>query len=267
MLLTKTINARRPGLLLICLALPVSIALPGLSKAVAEPEAAAGATTVETPADETLAAAGRAGHGAVAETTTVETPADETLGVARRAGHGAVAEATTVETPADETLAVARRAGHGAAVVIEVSERAPEISSIVDIDAWARATPPGAGAAAIYGVMVNKGDQPLALSKITSPLATRVMVHETWLDQDMMRMRHATLKLAPGQELTLAPGGLHIMLMGMKEPLLPGCIYDFSVHWADGRVSSHNFLTGSLSQSRKPTDISPCQQQTSRSNQ
>ena len=131
-------------------------------------------------------------------------------------------------------------------------------SEAVKIDAWARATPPGARSAAVYGVMVNEGDALMEVKKIIMPLARYADTHETWLDNDMMRMRHITLALAPGERVTLAPGGLHIMLMGMKEPLERGCTYPFDMLWADGRVTRHSFVTGSRRQSSKPKRGRPC---------
>ena len=50
----------------------------------------------------------------------------------------------------------------------------------------------------------------------------------------------------------LAPGGLHIMLMGLSEGLKTGCEYSFQLTWADGSVSRHAFLTGEYGQMAAP---------------
>jgi copper(I)-binding protein len=40
---------------------------------------------------------------------------------------------------------------------------------------------------------------------------------------DIARMREvAVLHIAPGEKLELAPGGLHVMLMGLRKPLVAG---------------------------------------------
>ena len=88
--------------------------------------------------------------------------------------------------------------------------------------AWARATPPGAAAAAAYVTLASPaGDR---LVSVSTPAAAEAQVHEMHMEGDVMRMRELPggLALPPGQAVTLAPGGLHIMLLGLKAPLKQG---------------------------------------------
>ncbi len=128
----------------------------------------------------------------------------------------------------------------------------------VQFDAWARATAPGATTGAIYGEIHNTGDQAIVLKNVVFDLAGHVMVHRTVERDGMMRMVHSSVELAPGESVTLEPGGLHIMLMGLGAPLERGCRYDVTLQWDDSS-SSHSFVTGSYGQSVKP-DFSgqPC---------
>jgi hypothetical protein len=53
--------------------------------------------------------------------------------------------------------------------------------------------------------------------------AARVEVHEMRMEGDVMRMREiGSLELPAGKTVTLAPGGLHLMLMDLKSPLKVG---------------------------------------------
>lgn len=121
----------------------------------------------------------------------------------------------------------------------------------VQFDAWARATAPGAATGAIYGEIHNHGDQAIVLKDVGFDLAGHAMVHRTVVRDGMMRMVHSSVELAPGESITLEPGGLHIMLMGLNAPLERGCRYDVTLKWDDGS-SSHSLVTGRFGQSKKP---------------
>lgn len=88
-------------------------------------------------------------------------------------------------------------------------------------DAWARATPAGAETGAAYLTLLSpSGDR---LTEITSPVADKIRLHQMTNDGGIMRMRDvAALELPPGKPVTLKPGGLHIMMTGLKQPLRPG---------------------------------------------
>ena len=86
---------------------------------------------------------------------------------------------------------------------------------------WARATPGGAenGAAYLTALSPN-GDR---LIGATTPAAARTELHEATMEGGVMRMREVpAIDLPPGQAVTLKPGGLHIMMMGLKQPLQQG---------------------------------------------
>lgn len=86
---------------------------------------------------------------------------------------------------------------------------------------WARPTLPRQQVGAAYMRLTSPaGDRLLGA---TSPVAGRAELHETRMDGDVMRMREVpALELPAGQAVALAPGGLHLMLMGLREPLTPG---------------------------------------------
>jgi len=89
-------------------------------------------------------------------------------------------------------------------------------------DAWIRATP-GVDVAAAYLTLHNSGTQPLVVSGVRSAAAAAAMIHESTLVNGQSTMRaHEPLRIAAGETVRLAPGGLHIMLRGLTRPLAPG---------------------------------------------
>lgn len=76
---------------------------------------------------------------------------------------------------------------------------------------------------AVYLTVRNAGGAPDTLLGAASPVAERVEIHESYLEGDVMRMREVgPLAVPAGGEVALRPGGLHIMLVGLRESLLEG---------------------------------------------
>jgi len=90
--------------------------------------------------------------------------------------------------------------------------------------AWARATPGGAKVGGGYLTIENKGTTPDKLIGGSTPAAARVEIHEMAMNNGVMTMRpvNGGLSIPPGQSVTLAPGGYHIMMMELKGPLKKG---------------------------------------------
>ncbi len=82
---------------------------------------------------------------------------------------------------------------------------------------------PGTSNGAAYLASIeNKGAVADRLVRASTPMAARVEIHTMNLDaQGVMRMREVDgIALAPGAKVQLKAGaGLHLMLMGLKEPL------------------------------------------------
>ncbi len=89
-------------------------------------------------------------------------------------------------------------------------------------DAWIRATP-GVDVAAVYMTLHNGGTQPLVVTGVRSAAAAAAMIHESTVvnGQSTMRPRDV-LTIGAGETVRFAPGGLHIMLHGLKRPLAAG---------------------------------------------
>ncbi|HYF09292.1 MAG TPA: copper chaperone PCu(A)C [Acetobacteraceae bacterium] len=88
--------------------------------------------------------------------------------------------------------------------------------------AWTRAGGANANGAA-FMVLRNRGSQPDRLLSAATPLAQRIELHSMIRDGDVMRMRPVNeITIAPGQQVALQPGGLHVMLIGLGEALRQG---------------------------------------------
>jgi copper(I)-binding protein len=95
--------------------------------------------------------------------------------------------------------------------------------------AWARPVAAPASAAgggwnsAVYVQMVNRGRTADRLMAASSEAAAAVEIHESRVEDGVMRMRPvAGVALAAGERVTLEPGGLHIMLVGVTRSLAVG---------------------------------------------
>ena len=89
---------------------------------------------------------------------------------------------------------------------------------------WARPSTGQTGAA--YFTIENNGKADDALIAVESEVAAKVEIHAMTMDGMVMRMRRLEkLPLPAGQTVRVAPGGLHIMLIGLKAPLKDGDMF------------------------------------------
>lgn len=96
--------------------------------------------------------------------------------------------------------------------------------------AWARSTPPGAGMGAIYLTIDNGSTKSDRLLKLRTSVASAASVHRTEELDGIVRMREvAVLHVATGERIEFKPGGHHVMLMGLKKPLVEGQVFDLEL--------------------------------------
>jgi copper(I)-binding protein len=89
---------------------------------------------------------------------------------------------------------------------------------------WSRATPGGAKIGGGFLTIENKGAAPDRLVSVAGDVAGRVEIHEMAMNNGVMTMRPLDkgLTIEPGKTVKLAPGGYHLMLMDLKNPLKQG---------------------------------------------
>jgi copper(I)-binding protein len=101
--------------------------------------------------------------------------------------------------------------------------------------AYVRAVPPGQANSAAFMGLVNGSGEDRALIGAESTGAEVVELHTHVAEDGMMKMRRLQrIELPAGRTVSLAPGGLHIMLIGLKERLDPGRQIDLSLVLDDG---------------------------------
>ncbi|MFO1028745.1 MAG: copper chaperone PCu(A)C [Acetobacteraceae bacterium] len=93
---------------------------------------------------------------------------------------------------------------------------------IVVSNPWARPSVGTAAPSAAYFVITDHGAADRLVS-LSTPVAGRTELHESLHENGIMKMRAVPgLALEPGKPVTLAPGGYHVMLMELKQPLKAG---------------------------------------------
>lgn len=100
--------------------------------------------------------------------------------------------------------------------------------------AWVRATAPGQPGTG--GFMKLTANQATRLVGLSTPAAGVVQVHEMKMEGDVMKMRAVpALELPAGKTVELKPGGLHLMLMELKQPLRTGSWLPLTLTLRDAR--------------------------------
>lgn len=100
-------------------------------------------------------------------------------------------------------------------------------------DAWARAGAPAARAGAAFLTVTNGGAEADRLMAAKTPVAERAELHTHLLDNGVMKMREVdAIEVAPGSPVVLRPGGLHVMLLGLKQPLTVGTRFPVTLTFA-----------------------------------
>lgn len=97
-----------------------------------------------------------------------------------------------------------------------------EARSIVVTQAWSRATPGGAKVAGGYLTIENRGAAADKLLSASTGVAKKIEIHEMAVTNGVMTMRpvEGGLPIESGRTLKFAPGGLHLMIVGLAAPLV-----------------------------------------------
>ena len=88
---------------------------------------------------------------------------------------------------------------------------------------WVREGPPGAVVLAGFGELRNVGREKLTITEVRSPQFKHAMLHETVFAQGEAHMEvRPKLPIAAHAARSLAPNGLHLMLMHPQAALMAG---------------------------------------------
>lgn len=99
-------------------------------------------------------------------------------------------------------------------------------------DAWTRATQEGQDVGASY--MTLKANQDMTLTAIESTVTEDVEIHSMSMENGVMKMRMLDeLDLKANTPVALSPGGFHLMLFDLENPLKAGDQVGFTLHFKD----------------------------------
>ena len=103
---------------------------------------------------------------------------------------------------------------------------------------WSRAAMAG-HEGVVYLTITDTGASD-TLTGVTTPVAAEAALHQSIDDHGVAKMRSvASLPIESGKPVTLAPGGYHIMLMGLKQTLKQGDNFPVTLQFAKaGRVTA-----------------------------
>jgi copper(I)-binding protein len=99
-------------------------------------------------------------------------------------------------------------------------------------NAWAKAA--DSGMTAVFADISNPGGEDITMVSGTTDVAQMVELHE--VADGVMREKEGGHVVPAGSTISLMPGGDHIMIMGLNDPLLPGDTITVSIELDNGDV-------------------------------
>lgn len=112
---------------------------------------------------------------------------------------------------------------------------ASEADALTISDGWVKAADDGMSAA--FGTLENASEQPLTIVSVESTASTSMQLHET-VENDsgsmVMQEKKGGFTIPADGSLELAPGGNHLMLMGLTAPIKAGDEVAFTLTLEDG---------------------------------
>ena len=109
------------------------------------------------------------------------------------------------------------------------AEPAAAPGTVTVADAWCRPTPNGAKVGGCYVTLTAGSDD--RLLSVSTALAESAQIHEMKMENGVMSMGELKdgLPLPAGQKVELKPGSTHVMLMGLRDPLVNGGVASFTL--------------------------------------
>jgi len=111
---------------------------------------------------------------------------------------------------------------------------APAAKDIEASEVWARTGMAG-GNSAVYMLLVNGTSADDELLSASSDVAEAVELHESNMgaNGEMQMIPQASISLEAGTKVEFKPGGLHVMLIGLKQDLKAGDEFELTLHFKD----------------------------------
>lgn len=115
------------------------------------------------------------------------------------------------------------------------------------VDPWVKSADSGMTAA--FGTLTNDGDADVVVTGVSSEASPTMELHETVSGDGGMQMRQKEggFTVPAGGEVALTPGGNHLMLMDVAQPLRPGEEVTFTLELADGTTTDFDAVVKEFS--------------------
>ncbi|NVJ53280.1 MAG: copper chaperone PCu(A)C [Campylobacteraceae bacterium] len=112
-------------------------------------------------------------------------------------------------------------------------------SNIEVKNSYVRATPPGLPNSAAFMTVVNNTDKDVAIVKASSTVSKVVELHTHDMKDGVMKMYQVPkIDVASKSETVLKPGGFHIMLIGLYNPLKVGENVELTLELSNGETKT-----------------------------
>lgn len=115
------------------------------------------------------------------------------------------------------------------------TDHSDQASALTMTDPWVKAATNGM--TATFGTLVNNGTADVTVTSATSEIAASTELHETVASDDgsmAMSPKEGGFVIPAGGNHELAPGGDHLMMMGLHRALKPGEVMVVTLTMADG---------------------------------
>ncbi|MEW5685881.1 MAG: copper chaperone PCu(A)C [Pseudomonadota bacterium] len=110
--------------------------------------------------------------------------------------------------------------------------------------AWSRPAAQGTTGAG-FMTLANPDAKPDALVSVQTPWAKETQIHQSSMSGGMASMKRLDrVPLAPGAKVVFAPGGYHLMFMGLNRALKAGDALPATLTFASGAKVQATFVVG-----------------------
>ena len=104
-------------------------------------------------------------------------------------------------------------------------------------EAWIRGVPPSAKSTAAFMTIQNTGSVEMIINSADSEVAEIVQIHTMEQVGEVMKMKELSeLRVPANGQISLAPKGYHIMLIGLLKPISEGEVIPLSLNFSDGSI-------------------------------
>ena len=122
-----------------------------------------------------------------------------------------------------------------AGLMVSLGALAGAADSVTVQDPYVRLAPPNAPATGAFMVIRNGGDKDVKVVKADNPASKVTELHTHINDNGVMRMRPVpAIEVKARGEAVLQPGGLHVMLIDLKAPMMEGDTVPLTLTFDDG---------------------------------